>query len=66
MLKDIAFCGVVVGGQGDEHSVLGGAEDVLVNALAPGEEQTVSVMLQAPNYVRNSRTIQLLQEKRFY
>lgn len=37
--------------QGDEHSVLGGVEEVLVNPLQPGEEQTVTVMLEAPNFV---------------
>lgn len=51
------LCG---GGQGEEHSILGGAEDVLVNPLAPGEEQTVSVMLQAPNYVRNATVAGML------
>lgn len=37
-------------GQGEEHSFLGGAEDVLVNPLEPGEEQTVTVMQQAPDF----------------
>lgn len=37
--------------QGDEHSKLGGAEDVGVNPLEPGEEQIVSAMQQAPDYV---------------
>lgn len=37
----------------DEHSVLGGVVDVMVNLLEPGEDQTVSVMMQAPSYVRN-------------
>eukprot|EP00752_Nemacystus_decipiens_P005433 g4924.t1 len=36
--------------RGDDHSVLGGVEDVAINPLAPGEDQTVSVMMQAPNY----------------
>jgi len=37
--------------QGDDHSVLGGAEEVLINPLEPGEQQTVTVMQQAPDYV---------------
>ncbi|CAN0197450.1 unnamed protein product [Scytosiphon promiscuus] len=35
---------------GDEMSVIGGAQDVMINPLRPGEEQTVSVMQQAPDH----------------
>ncbi|CAM9167392.1 unnamed protein product, partial [Hapterophycus canaliculatus] len=35
---------------GDERSVIGGAEDVMINPLRPGEEQVVSVMQQAPDH----------------
>lgn len=32
-------------------SAIGGAKVVMINELRPGEEQTVSVMQQAPNGV---------------
>lgn len=43
-----------VGQAGDDRSILGGAEEVMVNPLDPGEEQTVCVMQQAPDYVRGT------------
>ena len=38
-----------------ERSVLGGAKEVLVNPLEPGEQQTVTVMQQAPRRVSGQR-----------
>eukprot|EP00903_Cladosiphon_okamuranus_P015921 g14706.t1 len=46
----VAFSKKTKFSRGDDHSAIGGAEDVVINPLAPGEEQTISIMLQAPNY----------------
>eukprot|EP00752_Nemacystus_decipiens_P005427 g4919.t1 len=46
----IAFASGTKLSRGEEHSVLGGVVDVMVNPLEPGEDHTVSVMMQAPNY----------------
>lgn len=56
-LRAAFFCLFVLSRQGDEHSVLGGAEEVSVNPLEPGEEQTVTVMLEAPDFVSLGKLI---------
>ena len=52
-------------GQGDQHSLLGGAIDVPINPLEPGEEQTVTVMQQAPNFVSKHVAVWIMGVSRF-
>ncbi len=56
--RRVPACRVFSLRQGDEHSVLGGVEEVPVNPLEPGEEQTVTVMQQAPGIVSTVNTPQ--------
>lgn len=39
----------------EDVSEIGGADYVMVNRLDPGEEQTVTVMQQAPKHVRKTK-----------